>query len=210
MTESGVVTIYGKEYRTVAARINLFREGHPSWRIETSLISADDNRIVMKAMIFDPEISAEYPLSTGYAEEERDASTINKTSALENCETSAVGRALAFIGLAGTEIASADEVAQAISQQKEKEAIGYLIAHQNAVKSNWDSVVAIKENLRLDELAAAWEAYNEIPEEDRVSLRVAPTKGGIFTVEENKKMKQASDEDFDSDRGVYKSIADKQ
>ena len=45
---------------------------------------------------------------------------INKTSALENAETSAVGRALAFLGFAGTEIASADEVANAIKQQNFK------------------------------------------------------------------------------------------
>ena len=207
MTDTGVVTIHGKEYRTVAARISLFREEHKDWRIETSLISGDDERIVMKAMIFNPEVSAEYPVSTGYAEEIRDASTINKTSALENCETSAVGRALAFIGLAGTEIASADEVAQAITQQKEKEAVEHLIAHQNAVKANWDSIVAIKEKLRLDELPAAWEAYLEISDDDKIALRVAPTKGGIWTVEENKKLKQAAEDDFDPESGVYKSVA---
>jgi deoxycytidylate deaminase len=81
--------------------------------IETQLISQDDDKVIMKALIMD----GENIISTGYAEEVRGASNINKTSALENAETSAVGRALAFYGLGGTEIASADEVAAAISQQ---------------------------------------------------------------------------------------------
>ena len=58
-------------------------------------------------------------LATGFAEEVRAASKINRTSALENAETSAVGRALAALGLAGTEYASADEVANAITQQND-------------------------------------------------------------------------------------------
>ena len=54
-------------------------------------------------------------VATGHAEEYRDSSKINKTSALENAETSAIGRALASFGLGGTEFASADEVARAIN-----------------------------------------------------------------------------------------------
>ena len=111
--DSGVVNIHGKQYLTVANRINTFRERHPGHTIETQLISADSDKVVMKALIMDGETL----ISTGYAEEVRGATNINKTSALENAETSAVGRALAFFGLAGTEIASADEVAGAIAQQ---------------------------------------------------------------------------------------------
>src|SRR5688572_31386677 len=57
-------------------------------------------------------------LATGHSEEYRHTSKINETSALENAETSAIGRALAAFGLGGTEFASADEVANAIQQQK--------------------------------------------------------------------------------------------
>jgi hypothetical protein len=59
-------------------------------------------------------------LATGHSEEYRHTSQINKTSALENAETSAIGRALAALGLGGTEFATADEVANAISQQQDK------------------------------------------------------------------------------------------
>lgn len=109
--ESGTVNIRGKEYKTVALRVNEFRASYPDWTIETEIVDLTDKMAVVKAIIKNPEGRV---ISTGYAEENRSSSPINKTSALENCETSAVGRALAFFGLAGSEIASADEVAAAI------------------------------------------------------------------------------------------------
>jgi hypothetical protein len=73
---------------------------------------------VMKAAVsFEGEITA----GTGYAEEKRGSTQINKTSALENCETSAIGRALAAAGFGGTEYASANEVQNAIHQQETKQ-----------------------------------------------------------------------------------------
>jgi len=109
MTETGIVEIHGREYQTVARRIKDFRATHPAYRVITELISADDIQVVMKASILN---EAGDVLATGYAEEIR-GSGINKTSALENAETSAVGRALAFLGYGGSSIASADEMATA-------------------------------------------------------------------------------------------------
>lgn len=114
--DTGVVQIHGKGYKTVALRVQEFYEQHSDASIVTEIVSADDSRVVMKATIY--KGAAGVILSTGHAEEDRNATQINRTSALENAETSAVGRALAFLGLGGTEIASADEVAQAITQQK--------------------------------------------------------------------------------------------
>ena len=105
--DTGVVNIHGKQYQTVAKRVADFREENPHLTISTELVSADDSVVVMKASI----LAGEMLLATGYAEEVRGSSNINRTSALENCETSAVGRALAFFGLAGTEIASHSTVA---------------------------------------------------------------------------------------------------
>lgn len=115
MADKHTVNIHGKEYETVASRVSRFREeiGH-SLSISTKIIEVTENRVIMKATIKDAK---GFVIATGHAEEVRAASTINKTSALENCETSAIGRALAAFGLAGTEFASADEVAGAISQQ---------------------------------------------------------------------------------------------
>ena len=108
------VMIHGKEYKTVAERVNEFRTLHPDWTIQSMIFSIDNDRVVMRTDILDDTGRI---ISTGYAEEVRTASKINRTSALENCETSSVGRALAFFGLAGSEIASANEVQGAISQK---------------------------------------------------------------------------------------------
>ena len=118
--DTGKVNIHGKQYSTVALRVKEFRENHKlELSIVTELIERDDTTVVMKASILDGK---QNPIATGYAEERRDANMINKTSALENCETSAIGRALAAFGMAGTEYASADEVANAISNQGETKA----------------------------------------------------------------------------------------
>lgn len=117
MADSGIVTIHGKEYKTVAKRVDEFRKEHKQeLGIQTNLVSIDERTVVIKAEIINKE---GFVIATGYAEENRQSSTINKTSALENCETSAIGRALANFGLAGGEYASADEVAQAISRQEQ-------------------------------------------------------------------------------------------
>lgn len=114
--DTGVVNIHGKEYKTVAKRVDEFRNAHKTdLAIITSLVDRDENTVVMKAEIIDKDGRT---IATGYAEEHRTASQINRTSALENCETSAIGRALANFGLGGGEYASADEVANAINQQE--------------------------------------------------------------------------------------------
>ena len=113
MTEkpSGIVNIRGKEYQTVAYRVQIFREKHPDWTLATEVLHRDAECVVIKASISDSEGRT---ISTGHSEEYRKATQINKTSALENAETSAIGRALAGLGLGGTEFASANEV---IAQQ---------------------------------------------------------------------------------------------
>ena len=113
--DTGVVNIHGKEYKTVAKRVDEFRQANKTdLSIITSLVDRDSDTVVMKAEILDKDGRV---IATGYAEEHRTASQINRTSALENCETSAIGRALANFGLGGGEYASADEVANAINQQ---------------------------------------------------------------------------------------------
>lgn len=156
------VMIHGKEYFTVAERINTFRAKHESHAIVTELISADNERVVMKASIIAPEGI----VSTGYAEERRDASNINRTSALENCETSAVGRALAFFGLAGTEIASADEVATAIHQQQSIQGTRVDIKKLDAVV---DLAIEIVEEDDIDNGSSkAREIYEPLSNDERM------------------------------------------
>jgi hypothetical protein len=105
--DNGKVKIHGKEYETVASRVKRFLEAKTAWSIETEVHRVDDKSVVMKATIRDETHRVR---ATGHAEEWRESSQINETSMVENAETSAVGRALAFLGYAGTEIASADEI----------------------------------------------------------------------------------------------------
>lgn len=117
---SGIVNIHGKQYKTVALRVSEFREAYKiddGWGIETQCYAVDAQTVIMRAIITDPQGRV---VATGYAEEERSQRGINSTSALENAETSAIGRALAAAGYAGTEYASADEVAQAVSKQSQQ------------------------------------------------------------------------------------------
>src|SRR6478736_3246605 len=112
--DSGIVNIHGKQYQTVALRVSNFREAHQDFALQTEIVTRDEDCVVMKATILNAEGRV---IATGHSEEYRGASTINKTSALENAETSAIGRALAAFGMGGTEFASAEEVAHAITSK---------------------------------------------------------------------------------------------
>ena len=138
MSNTGVVNIRGKEYMTVALRVQKFREAHPDWELSTEIIKADENVVIMQARIYTENGKC---ISTGHAEEFRTSSQINSTSALENAETSAIGRALAAAGWGGTEFASANEVQNAIHQQKNKSAefVKLIEGSKNVtdLQSNW-------------------------------------------------------------------------
>tara|TARA_R100001510_G_C7615554_1_gene177819 strand:- start:100 stop:729 length:630 start_codon:yes stop_codon:yes gene_type:complete len=182
---TGTVKIHGKEYKTVALRIQEFREKYPGHTILTELVEANDTLVIVKATISWEGVV----IATGYAEEVRTASKINRTSALENAETSAVGRALAFFGLGGSEIASADEVANAINQQNAQPVIdelNWLVAHNEACMKHLGSIYFVKEYLNFDDPKwdSAAEAFAEIPSEDQELIWKAPSKGGLFTTKE--------------------------
>lgn len=115
---TGVVNIRGKEYSTVALRITKFRAEHPLWATDTEILQRDADLVLVKATIADETGRV---LSTGHAEEWRKSSEINKTSAVENAETSALGRALAALGYGGSEFASADEIRIALDKREAAE-----------------------------------------------------------------------------------------
>ena len=100
-------------YKTVAERVQELHAAHKEVSIRTAIVPAESGTHIIRCEITIPGLGQ----FIGHAEERIGSTMINKTSALENCETSAVGRALAFAGFGGDEIASADEVAAAINQQ---------------------------------------------------------------------------------------------
>ena len=112
--EMNTTDIKGKEYVEVNQRIKAFRKLFPEGTIETDILKLEGTICVIKATIK----VGDKILGTGIAYENEGSTFINKTSYIENCETSAVGRALGMLGLGiDTSVASAEEVQNAINNQ---------------------------------------------------------------------------------------------
>jgi len=113
------INIKGKDYITVNERLKYFRsdDGYRQWRINEEIIDINDKEGIFKVTIFD---NVGNPIASAHSQEYRDSSYINKTSFLENGFTSALGRALGYLGIGiDTSIASADEVSNAVQNQKD-------------------------------------------------------------------------------------------
>lgn len=111
--------VSSKEYAVVNERIKAFRMLYPCGCITTELLSDDGERCMFRAVISDENCRV---LGTGTAFELKSSSFINASSYIENCETSAVGRALAMCGIGiDVSIASYEEVANAIQNQPKEE-----------------------------------------------------------------------------------------
>ena len=133
--------IHGKDYTMVAQRVEAFRKfAGTDWSITSEILEDNERRVLMRATITDRN---GFVVSDGLAEEIR-GHGVNKTSAIENAQTSAWGRALAALGLHGGKMASVDEItiaknkekiidAQAVDLGKEKE-------HDDAVRAERDEI----------------------------------------------------------------------
>ena len=112
-TKLKTINIKGKEYVEVNERKKYFRENFKDWALTTEILEIDDTRCIMKASVFNEN---DRLIATGTAYEKESSSFINKTSFIENCETSAWGRALGNLGIGiDNSIASASEVKNAIN-----------------------------------------------------------------------------------------------
>ena len=112
------INIKGKEYITVNERLIYFRtrDEFKGFGIKEDIVSIDDTEGIFKVTIYD---SNGDPIVSAHAQEYRDSSYINKTSFVENGFTSALGRALGYLGIGiDTSIASANEVQNAVTNQK--------------------------------------------------------------------------------------------
>lgn len=123
--------IKGKDYAEVNQRIKAFRMVYPQGFINTEMVSNENGVCVFQAVVgYYDEYGEIRCLGRGTAYEKEDSSFINKTSYIENCETSAVGRALGMAGFGiDVSVASAEEVANAIQNQEvtQEEADNYII-----------------------------------------------------------------------------------
>ena len=112
------------DYAAVDERLPLFWADCPRGRIHTEIIVDDGTRIIVRADLY-ADIADPVATTTGFAEEVRGSSMVNKTSALENCETSAIGRALAnYQYQAGKKRSSLEEVVKVYRQGGELSASG--------------------------------------------------------------------------------------
>ena len=117
--EYKTIDIHGKEYVTVPERVKHFHEEYPNGSIVSKHEKHGNVFIVTTTVI--PDIKNPERKFTGLAYEIEGSTNVNKGSALENCETSATGRALGLLGLGSeSSIASAEEVQNAIHQQTKK------------------------------------------------------------------------------------------
>lgn len=118
-------TVQKKPYAEVPQRVQGFRMLYPEGFITTEILSLEDGVCVMRATAGYYTVSGEkVVLGTGTAYEKEGSSFINKTSFIENAETSAVGRCLGFLGIGSeTSIASAEEVTNAINNQKDDDVL---------------------------------------------------------------------------------------
>ena len=153
------VDIKGKEYVEVNERVKYFVKEYAGWSIETELLSNVDEICVFKATIKNENGRV---MATGHAYEKESSSFINKTSYIENCEMSAVGRALGFLGIGiDTSIASSDEVANAVKNQPAS----------GGGKVDFDKVRAeVKKISDLGGLAGYWDSLN-LSEKQKQILR---------------------------------------
>lgn len=114
------INIKGKDYVTVAERIRQFHLKYPNGMIQSEYerIQLEGDALWIVKAIVTPDITAPERKFIGHAQELESASFINKTSALENAETSAWGRALGALGLDIDQIASADEIMKAENRKQ--------------------------------------------------------------------------------------------
>lgn len=135
-----------KHYVMVNERVMAFRKVFPTGTISTEIIEDNGERVTVKAYVYDDDNL----LATGHAYELKQSSYINQTSYIENAETSAVGRALGFLGFGVDDsLGSAEELANAITGQEEIKA-----EEKRALKLNAREVKAFR----------AWIAENGIDE----------------------------------------------
>lgn len=171
------INIKGKEYVPVNERLKYFRENYKSYKLLSELVSNVNGVCVFKATVLNDKNE---PVANGYSQEKEDdtRSVVNKTSYIENSETSAWGRALGNFGIGiDSSVASADEVANAIKQQEETK------PKQFADQSVLEKIKKCESVFELEEI------WNKLPETEKTVYKgkVKDRKEYLQSVEQKEK-----------------------
>ena len=159
------VDIKGKKYSTVNERHKHLLQYFPEARFNEEVLFHDVDRVIVKTELY----ISDTIYAVGTAEEYRNSSFINKTSALENCSSSALGRCLAAFGLSGSEYASAEELVNALNNQKGS-------TQQVSIK---DTIKKQTTETKLTALYSDWKKQNDSIEKDFESQqKTIKTNGG--------------------------------
>ena len=147
--EMTMLSLKGKDYAMVPERVTAFRKLFPDGVITTDIVEHDGTTVTMKATVGVYINGNLKILGTGYAQEVKGKGMVNTTSYIENCETSAVGRALGFLGLGinGGGICSAEELANAVVAQRQmKESADIPSVSDKTLRSE---IIVIAKNLDI-------------------------------------------------------------
>lgn len=143
----------GKPYAIVSERVKAFRTMCPNGTIKTEIVNianaGEKNEVVTIRCIIEDDGKV---IATGMAQETKGAGYVNGTSHIENCETSAVGRALGFVGLGADNISSADELANALAQQNKMQEVkpGQDLSKEYATDAQIEKIKKIAGSLSVE------------------------------------------------------------
>lgn len=184
--------VRGKNYAEVAQRVQAFRKLIPCGYITTEIVGLENGVVYMKAECGYYEHGSRVMLATGYAFERQDASNINKTSFIENCETSAIGRALGFIGLGSEKsIASAEEVSHAIETQEAIEAGKLPDPVKNVTVTTAAKVPEAKQEEQKETVSPVLEYLAKEREGLRIVREISKAENNLIWKEQIKAMTEA-------------------
>lgn len=193
------VNIKGKQYTMVAQRVEAFRVlVGAGLGMTTDILTDDDKRVVIRAQITSPD---GHVVASGMAEELRGVG-INKTACIENCETSAVGRALANFGLHGGEYASADEI-EKVDRTKEKQKE---LRKEAEAQAKPKEEPQAKPTPKLDEPPFDSNLWRQFVDEQKRLIDMARTKIKLTTLQRQTRDERANLQD--ADRELYAELMD--
>ena len=159
------IKIKGKDYVEVNERIKHFRNNYPNFSLSSRIVEIDADTCIIKAEIRNESGDV---VATGHAHEEKSAGYINKTSFVENCETSAWGRALGNFGIGiDTSVASADEVDIAIKKQNTKPPSSSSDKKTNLTKKQFDGMMQFIKDGKKAQVMSAMKKYDMTAEQSK-------------------------------------------